>query len=132
MTFSYSLWETLSFHLQFVSLPIKVQEEMSDEILKLKIDPFGEGCKALEDELEGLWRIHVGRIDNILYCVAYVVCEDCKDRGFEKRFGCLDCFKHHSFHIKLVSCGSRDDFYQDLGRNWQSWILTANSVDEQE
>ena len=132
MTFSYSIFETLAFHSQFAGLSIEVQEEMSEDILRLKVDPFGEGCKPLIDELEGLWRIHVGRINNILYVVAYLVCQDCSDREFKEKFGCLDCFRHSSFHIKLVSCGIRDGFYDELVKNWQSWVITATFVDERE
>jgi hypothetical protein len=106
---------------------------MSDEILKLKPNPYHAGCKPLEDELDGFWRIHVGRINNILYVAVYLVCEDCIGRDFGEKFDCLDCFRHAAFHIKLVSCGYRDDFYGNLKKNWQSWSLTAALVDgEQE
>jgi hypothetical protein len=106
---------------------------MSDEILRLKDNPFEEErCKQLVGEFEGVWRIHVGRIDNILYCVAYIVCEDCQGRGLEEKIGCLDCYKYSWFHIKLVLCGRRDEFYIDLQKCWQTWTTTAKLIDEQE
>jgi len=79
----------------------------------------------LDWDLEGIWRIHVGRIDDVLYCVAYIVCQDCKAKGFEQKFCCMDCFKRYWYHIKLLACGPRDDFYIDLSKNWKTWMQTV-------
>jgi hypothetical protein len=125
MTLTYVLLEYGPFRSQFDGLPKDVQIAMSDEILKLKIDPFGPQCKRLEWDLEGIWRIHVGRINNILYCVAYLSCQDCKSRGYEAKFACLDCYKRYWYHIKLIACGRRDEFYIDLSKNWRTWMQTV-------
>jgi mRNA-degrading endonuclease RelE of RelBE toxin-antitoxin system len=133
MAISYTLLETDTFHNQFHALPKDVQTEMSADIVKLKSNPYAEPfCKALIGEFEGVWRIHVGRINNILYCVAYVGCEDCENRNLGNKIGCLDCYKYFWFHVKLVLCGRRDEFYYDLRSCWQSWILTATLIDQQE
>lgn len=125
MTISYTILEYGFFRSQLSSFPHDVQVAISDETLKLKNDPFGKGCKRLDWDLDGIWRIHVGKVNNILYCVAYVVCQDCKERNFEEKFNCLDCFKRHWYDIKLLSCGRRDEFYVDLSKNWMTWMQTV-------
>jgi hypothetical protein len=133
MTVSYTLLETNTFHNQFAIMPHDVQRAMSTEIMRLKDNPYDEAfCEDLIGDLEGVWRIHVGRINNILYCVAYVGCEDCQERNLETKIGCLECYKYYWYHVKLVLCGRRDEFYEDLKSCWQSWIITANLIDQQE
>jgi len=133
MTIAYILFETGTFHNQFATLPRDVQRVMSNDILRLKNDPYDKKfCEHLIGDLEGVWRIHVGRINNILYCVAYVGCEDCKERNLETKIGCLECYKYFWYHVKLVLCGRRDEFYQDLRKCWQSWTTTARLIDLQE
>lgn len=125
MTLAYVLIEYSSFRSQLEGLPKGVQIAISNEVLKLQNNPFDNGCKPLEWDLEGIWRIHVGRINDVLYCVAYIVCQDCKDRNFEEKFSCFDCFKRKWYHIKLISCGCRDEFYIDLSKNWRTWMQTV-------
>ena len=126
MTLKYNLLEYGVFRVQLSSLPHHVQVAMSNEILKLELHPFDKRyCKQLEWDLDGIWRIHVGKINNILYCVAYVVCEDCQNRHFQEKFNCLDCHKRHWYDIKLLSCGRRDEFYVDLSKNWITWMQTV-------
>lgn len=133
MSLKYVLLETDTFHAQYTALPYEVQKVMSADIMKLKDTPMKEPeCEPLLGDFLGVWRIHVGRIDHVLYCVAYVVCEDCQERKLENQIGCLDCHKYSWYHVKLVLCGRRDEFYKDLESCWQSWILTANSLDQQE
>ena len=133
MTVRYTLLETYTFHNQFAALPKEVQAVMSADIMNLRKNPYDKAfCEDLIDDLEGVWRIHVGRINNILYCVAYVGCEDCERRKLGTKIGCLDCYKYYWFHVKLVLCGRRDEFYHDLRSCWQSWILTASFIDQQE
>jgi hypothetical protein len=133
MTVKYTLLETDKFHNQFFALPLEVQKIMSADIMRLRINPYDKSfCEDLIGDLLGVWRIHVGRIDHILYCVAYVGCEDCDKRELANTIGCLDCYKYHWYHVKLVLCGRRDEFYQDLKSCWQSWIITANLIDQQE
>lgn len=125
MALQYKALEYGFFREQLLSLPHDVQVAMSKEVLKLEANPFRKGTKRLQDDLDGILRIHVGRINNILYCIAYVVCEDCKKRGFEEKFNCYDCYKRHWYHIKLLSCGLRDGFYDELSKNWATWMQTV-------
>ena len=126
MTLRYNLLEYGFFRSQLSCFPLDVQVAISQEILKLEVNPCDpKSCKALEWDLDGIWRIHVGRINNILYCVAYVVCEDCMKRGFREKFNCLDHHKRHWYDIKLLSCGRRDEFYKDLSKNWVTWMQTV-------
>lgn len=122
MAITYEPLEYGPFRSQFDALESDVQIEMSKTILNLKIDPYCKNCKPLKGPLKGIRRIHVGPN----YCVAYIICEECKDNSFETKFTCLDCHKRHWYHIKLISCGPRDGFYINLEKNWQTWVQTIN------
>jgi len=126
MSVTYTLIEYTPFRVQFDALDKDVQVAISNEISKLRGDPYCKESKPLGWDLEGIRRIHVGRIQGILYCVAYVICEECKDNNLEEKFSCLDCFKRSWYHIKLISCGRRDDFYINLKKNWQTWMQTVD------
>lgn len=131
MSLTYTLLQYSPFRSQFNALNKKVQIEMSKAILNLRIDPYCKNCKPLGWELEGMRRIHVGPN----YCVAYIVCEECRNNRLEAKFECLDCYKRKWYHVKLISCGPRDDFYQNLKKNWETWMRTVNwesSIQEQE
>jgi hypothetical protein len=125
MALTYELLDYSPFRSQFYALNKQVQIMMSKEILKLKTDPYCKECKPLGWDLEGIRRIHVGPIIGVLYCVAYITCEECKNKRLETKFACLDCFKRKWYHIKLISCGPRDEFYTNLRKNWQSWMRTV-------
>jgi len=121
MTITYTLLEYAPFRSQFDGLNKKVQVEMTKAILRLRTEPYCRECKTLDWELKGIRRIHVGP----KYCVAYIVCEECKNESYEAKFGCFDCYKRHWYHIKLISCGPREGFYKNLKKNWESWMKTV-------
>jgi len=121
MALTYELLEYGPFRSEFDALEKGVQKEMSNAILRLKTDPCCRDCKPLTGVLEGIRRIHIGP----KYCVAYIVCEECKRDSLESKFGCLDCYKRKWYHIKLIACGPRDGFYENLTKHWQTWLQTV-------
>lgn len=122
MSLTYSLLEYGPFRSQFAALDKHVQVIMSKRILELRKDPYCKECKPLIGELEGIRRVHVGPD----YCVAYIVCQECKDTHLMTKFACLDCYKCKWYHVKLIACGPREEFYKDLRKNWQAWMRTVN------
>jgi len=121
MSLTYTVLEYGPFRSEFDGLDRKIQIEMSKAILKLRIDPYCKEYKELGWELEGMRRVHVGP----KYCVAYIICEECRNKGHETKFGCWDCFKRSWYHIKLISCGPREGFYENLRKNWEAWMRTV-------
>lgn len=120
---SWEVIETRFFRNQLEALDRDVKIRMSKAIMdEIKADPYSRRSKNLRGELEGIRRIHVGPN----YCVAYIVCDECRKRGYESKILCLDCHERQWYHIKLVSCGPREDFYKNLQKNWRTWMGTVS------
>lgn len=108
------------FRAQLESLDRDVQIKISDVIQNvLRHRPYSG--RPLRGELEGMWRIWV----DSEYRIAYIICDHCRKEGFQDKFVCLDCFKRHWYHIKLVYCGPRKGFYENLERVWRQWMRTV-------
>jgi mRNA-degrading endonuclease RelE of RelBE toxin-antitoxin system len=125
---SYVPLENQSFRLQLEALDKSVQKEISEAIQTIvRKNPYCKRlpqreCRLLRYPLDGIRRIHVGSE----YCVAYVICEECR-KDFEEKFGCFDCYKRNSYHIKLISCGPRIGFYKNVEKNYGTWLYNVES-----
>lgn len=84
---------------------------INDKVLNhIAVDP--KNSEYLHFDLEGLrsYRLPSGKR------IIFAICNECREKGFEKANGCRDCAENPDNTIILFAFGEHDPVYNRLGR----------------